>query len=428
MLASSALRRFVIPLLALLVATSASAQKKNARLELDKELVAVAEPARAAFLTFKTLRAGLAADDFITFRGFYLSIDGLAIAPLQAFDSGQFTVTNEADGSEVKIAGVVAVEPDYGIALIRTDQKNVKFLKFAQKDPAVDDYVAILRSPQNGGTLTAPILARRKAPLPRAQKYLEILSVGVNLGQNGILHVPAGTPIIDDKGQVGGCLYQPAINARQRFQLVAPASVIIKKIPADSSKAATIPFPLPAAFQPADPLSLDASYLLGRDAQIGGQVVQAERLLRRALAKEPMSAVGWQRLGLVLRARNKNEDAMAAFKKAATFGNNLGSFILNQADQLSLMGKIDEATRLLAQACINTPDDYDLHRAYAVALSAKKDEKAAEKQLVIATTLAPDSLNCWALLSKCRARQGKWDEEKIASDHIHKLESLYRPR
>ncbi len=169
-------------------------------------------------------------------------------------------------------------------------------------------------------------------------------------------------------------------------------------------------------------------WLLGFKVLGQSKILQAEQLLRKALARHPQSAVGWQRLGLVLRERNRGKEAMKAFQNAADYGNNMGSFLLNQADQLSLMGRLEEATALLAESCRTTPFDYDLHRAYAVALRALKDETSAEKHLRIATVLAPDSLSCWNLLSKCLARQGKWPGEKKASDKIYELESLYRPR
>ena len=415
---------------ALLAEESSGTEPRSAveAIKARKDHLAVAKNASASFLSFEIQRAGLSADDLITYRGFYLSADGLAIAPLQAFDSGRFTVRNEADGSAVQVEGAIAVEADYGFAIIQTDQRNRDFLRLSPEAASIGEVVAIHRSQKDGGSVLAPVLARREAPLPRPQKYLKVLSVGVNFGRNGALHVPAGTPVLNREGEVSGCLYQPFLNSNQLFSLAVPAPALALKSPVHAKKAAIMPFPLPAAFQPADSLALDASYLLGRDAQIRGDVVQAERLLRQALARNPQSALGWQRLGLVLRARNRKEEAMQAFRNAASYGNNLGSFLLNQADQLSLMGRIEDATALLARACAANPGDYDLHRAYAVALRSATDEQTAQKHLEIATRIAPDSLRCWTLLSKCLAKQGKWNEEKKASDHIYKLESLYRPR
>ena len=435
-LASPALRNLRVIALLLLSSGALRAQEstgaplpeKVEAAEIRREHLAAAERAAATFLSFQVQRAGLAADELITYRGFYLSADGLAAAPLQAFDSGHFTARNESDGSPVKVEGAIAVEADHGFAIIRTDQRQRTFLTLSRERTEIGTLMAIPRARKNGGSVLAPVLARRKAPLPRAQKYIEVLSIGVNFGRNGALHVPAGTPLLDEQGEVSGCLYQPFLNSNQLFFFAAPAPALALKSPVHAEKAALIPFPLPAAFRPADPLTLDASYLLGRDAQIRGDVVQAERLLRQALARHPQSALGWQRLGLVLRARNRGEDAMKAFQKASEYGNHLGTFLLNQADQLSLMGRIGEATTLLKKACETNPQDYDLHRAYAVALRSAKDEEAAQKHLEIATKIAPDSLRCWSLLSKCLAGQAKWDQEKKASDNIYRLESLYRPR
>ncbi len=419
--------KFLTAALTLLFACLAPAQTA-APPKLEDALKSAAEASRNALISFEVSRAGLATDELITYRGFFISSDGLAVAPLQAFDGGRFTARRESDGSPLAVSGVVAVDLDYGIAIVRTDQQAGHFLVVSKRDSAIGEMVAILRAKEHGGTLTVPIMARRQAPIPRSRKYLEILSVGANLGDHGILHVPAGTPIFNSKGHVTGCLYAPTINATQRFLFAAPGSLVAKRIPRDSKTAATIPFPLPSSLQPADPLALDPSYLRGRTAQIQGEFVEAERLLRQALARQPKSPAGWQRLGYVLRARQRNEPAMEAFKNAVAHGNNLGTFLLNQADQLSLMGKLDEATTFLALACKKSPLDFDLHRAYALALRAKKEEAGAEKHLDIATRLAPDAISGWSHLSKCLAAQGKWDKEKIASDKIYELESIYRPR
>jgi tetratricopeptide (TPR) repeat protein len=432
-LASPALLKFLTPALSLLLLVSAPAQpaappKTKAGPTVEDRLMAAAESSREALISFEVSRPGLAADELITYRGFFISSDGLAVAPLQAFETGRFTAKLELDGSPVAIPGLIAVDHAYGMAIIRTDQRPTRFLVLAPIDSALGERVAILRAKENGGTITAPILAIRKAPIPRSQKYLKILSVGANLGAHGTLYVPAGTPIFNAKGLVTGCLYPPSVNARQRFLFAAPASTIARRVPPNSKAAATIPFPLPASLQPADPLALDASYLLGRTAQMRGELVEAERLLRRALARQPKSAAGWQRLGYVLRDRKHDQEAMEAFQKAVAHGNQLGTFLLNQADQYTLMGKLDKATEFLKAACEHTPFDYDLHRAYAIALRTKKDNLGAEKHLRIATKLAPDALISWNLLSQCLAAQAKWDDEKIASNKIFELEGLYRPR
>lgn len=431
--ASSALPKFFLtslffPILLVSALAQTTLPKPKAEPTLEDRLRAAAEASRDALINFEVSRPGLAADDLITYRGFFISRDGLAVAPLEAFDTGRFAAKLDSDGTTITVSGIVGVDPDYGIAIVRTNHLPSKFLVLASNNSARGEPISILRAKENGGTVTAPVTAIRKAPLLRSRKYLNVLSLGANLGDHGILHVPAGTPIFNAKGLVAGCLYAPSVSARQRFLLAAPASTIAKCLPQNPKTAATIPFPLPATLQPADPVAFDPSYLFGRNAQIKGQLVEAERLLRKVLIRQPKSAAAWQRLGFVLRDRKQDKQAMVAFQNAVTHGNNLGTFVLNQADQFSLMGELDKATALLKAACEETPFDYDLHRAYALALRSKKDNAGAEKHLRIATELAPDALSCWNLLSQCLAAQAKWDEEKKASDKIYELESLYRPR
>jgi len=426
-LATRALLKRLTPLLWILPACLAPAQIAAPLKEGDK-LKAVAEAARGALLTIHSTRLELGADERVTHHGFFISATGLAVAPLQAFDSGQFTAELGPNREPVQIEGVVGAHPDSGIAIVRTDQRPATWLPLAATDIAVGDPVAIIRAQEYGGPLSAPILARRKSMIARTLKYTDVLSVGANLGVLGGLHVPAGTPLLDSKGQAVGCLAAPSISPRQRFLLAFPSSALATRIPANQKKLATTPFPLPKALGPADPLALDATYLHGRIAQLSGKLIEAERLFRKALDKHPKSAMAWQRLALVLRYQARNQEALAAFEKASLHSKNLGAFELDRADQLSLNRKFDEAAAVLQAACKSTPFDFDLHRAYAVALRFKKDEAGAERHLRIATKLAPDDIDCWELLSKCLAAQAKWDDEKIASDKIFELEDLYRPR
>ena len=126
-LASATLRDFFVTILALLACGAVCAQSRltppaqnnvepatpgeGAQRSPGKHLAA-AEKSRKSYLTFQIRRAGLSADDLITYRGFYISKDGLAVAPLQAFDSGDFMARNETDGSEVKVVGLIAVEAE----------------------------------------------------------------------------------------------------------------------------------------------------------------------------------------------------------------------------------------------------------------------------------------------------------------------------
>jgi hypothetical protein len=423
-------KRFTSPLRGLLAAAFLSGLLGAAPIDLEgeKRLRAAAEFAHDAFFSLESTRLGLDEAALVVHRGFFISAEGLAIIPLQAFDGGQFNTSLESNRTPILIEGVVAADLKSGLAIVRTDHQPAVWLPLPEKDLHVGDRVAIYRTEAHGGTVTAPILARRKAAFSRSQAYSEVFSIAANLGDLGSTHAPAGTPVLDEGGRVAAVLSGPSIGARQRFLFGFPISALRSLLPEDAGAAPIIPFPLPTAYRPVDPLAMDTTYLLGRRAQVSGAPVDAERLLRKALAKEPKSAAGWERLGFVLRELGNDKEAMDAFDRAAQFGNNLGGFELNRADQLRLQGDLEAAAKVLHTACTTTPFDYDLHRAYAIALRSKRDEAGAEKHLRISTEIAPDALSCWELLSQCLAAQGKWEDEKDASDKIYELESLYRPR
>lgn len=427
MLASGALHlRLSFIALSLLAASFYPAQGSPKALSPgDKILLTATEASESSFFTIETTQPGLKVENKVIYRAFFVSGDGLAVAPLQAFDTGSFVAKTIDGKTKVVVQGVVAAAPKAGYAIVQTDQKPSKFLRLSKRPLSKGDKLGIFRQKEHGGALLAPVLSRRETTLARSRKYVEILSLGANLGERGALHAPAGTPLIDHLGDAAGILMAPSHSLGQRLLLALPAAVLTTKT---SSTAKLVPFPLPAALRPADPLAVNPTYIRGRHAQLTGQLRSAEKLLRQAIAQEPKSAVAWQRLGFILRDLERNEEAMAAFDQASAHGNKLGSFELNRADQFRQQGEMESALSVLKKAVTAAPQDYDLHRAYALALLLNKERAQAEKQLRTAISLAPEVIACWELLSKCLGAQGKWDQEKIASDKIYELEALYRPR
>lgn len=421
------LRPLLFALCWLLGVTLSSAQRPSSALSPGDKILLEATVASAnSFFTIETTQPGLNVENLSSYRAFFISADGLAVAPLQAFDTGSFKAKSRDGKTSIVVQGVVTAAAEAGFAIVRTNQKPSKFLRLSKRPLTKGDKLGIFRQDNDGGTLTAPVLSRRKTTLARSRKYVEILSLGANLGDHGTLHVPAGTPVIDHLGDVAGVLMAPTHSSGQRFLFAMPAAVLSKKIAPVSPK--LTPFPLPAALKPVDPLAANGTYIRARHAQLTGQHRTAEQLLRKALAQQPTSAVAWQRLGLILRDLKRDKEAMTAFEKASQLGNKLGSFELNRADQFRLQGDMKSALAVLKKALEAAPHDYDLHRAYALALLINKERAQAERHLRTATSLAPEVIACWELLSKCLGVQGKWDDEKVASNKIYELEALYRPR
>ena len=119
--------------------------------------------------------------------GFFVSADGYAVTNNHVVDHAQTVQVTMDDGS-VYDAKVVGSDPKTDLALIKVDaSKSFPFVKFADRDPRVGDWVVAVGNPFGlGGTVTAGIVSARGRDIGSGpyDDYIQI-DAPINKGNSG---------------------------------------------------------------------------------------------------------------------------------------------------------------------------------------------------------------------------------------------------
>jgi len=135
-----------------------------------------------------------------------------------------------------------------------------------------------------------------------------------------------------------------------------------------------------------DPHHFDSLHNLGVSNQQTGHFDEAERLIRRALAVAPRSAVAHSNLGLLLAQSKRFEDALASFEKAVALGADDPEAFFNKGHVLGELKRFEEALACYDWAIALKPDFGDAWNNRGVALRAlhRLDEAVASYDRAIA--------------------------------------------
>ena len=119
--------------------------------------------------------------------GFFISADGYAVTNNHVVDHAK-TVQITMDDGSVYDAKVVGSDPKTDLALIKVDaNKSFPFVKFADRDPRVGDWVVAVGNPFGlGGTVTAGIVSARGRDIGSGpyDDYIQI-DAPINKGNSG---------------------------------------------------------------------------------------------------------------------------------------------------------------------------------------------------------------------------------------------------
>ena len=119
--------------------------------------------------------------------GFFISADGYAVTNNHVVDHAK-TVQVTTDDGAVYMAKVVGTDPKTDLALIKVDaDKSFPFVKFAENDPRVGDWVVAVGNPFGlGGTVTAGIVSARGRDIGSGpyDDYIQI-DAPINKGNSG---------------------------------------------------------------------------------------------------------------------------------------------------------------------------------------------------------------------------------------------------
>src|SRR5207344_2307798 len=119
--------------------------------------------------------------------GFFISVDGYAVTNSHVVDHAKTVQVTMDDGS-VYDAKVVGSDSKTDLALIKVDaNKSFPFVKFAERDPRVGDWVVAVGNPFGlGGTVTAGIVSARGRDIGSGayDDYIQI-DAPINKGNSG---------------------------------------------------------------------------------------------------------------------------------------------------------------------------------------------------------------------------------------------------
>ena len=119
--------------------------------------------------------------------GFFISADGYAVTNNHVVDHAKTVQVTTDDGAVYK-AKVVGTDPKTDLALIKVDaDKSFPFVKFAENDPRVGDWVVAVGNPFGlGGTVTAGIVSARGRDIGSGpyDDYIQI-DAPMNKGNSG---------------------------------------------------------------------------------------------------------------------------------------------------------------------------------------------------------------------------------------------------
>jgi serine protease Do len=142
--------------------------------------------------------------------GFFISADGYAVTNNHVVDHANIVQVITDDGHTLK-AKVIGTDPNTDLALIKVDKidgKDFTFVKFADRDPRIGDWVVAVGNPFGlGGTVTAGVVSARGRDIGSGP-YDDFIQIDAPINKGN-----SGGPAFDVEGNVIGvntAIYSPS--------------------------------------------------------------------------------------------------------------------------------------------------------------------------------------------------------------------------
>ena len=145
-----------------------------------------------------------------------------------------------------------------------------------------------------------------------------------------------------------------------------------------------------------------------------GQLDQAERLYREALAVQPDHADSLHGLGVLARGNGRNDLAVGLIGRAIAARKEVAHYYIDLGLALRDLGHAEEARAAFQVAVLRDPDDPRGHAGLALALETLGRLDDAVASLRIAVTLAPDDAQFWHRLGADLGTLGRLEEAEAA--------------
>jgi len=117
--------------------------------------------------------------------GFFISADGYAVTNNHVVENAESVEVKTDDGKTHK-AKVIGTDPRTDLALIKVDGSGYPFVKLADKQPRIGDWVLAVGNPYGlGGTVTAGILSARNREVGNNIDQMLQIDAPINKGNSG---------------------------------------------------------------------------------------------------------------------------------------------------------------------------------------------------------------------------------------------------
>ena len=138
--------------------------------------------------------------------GFFISADGYAVTNNHVVSNAK-TVQVITDDGKTLSAKVIGTDPNTDLAVIKVDGRNFPFVKFADREPRIGDWVVAVGNPFGlGGTVTAGVVSARGRNIGSGVEDFIQIDAPINRGNSG-------GPTFDLDGNVVGvntAIYSPS--------------------------------------------------------------------------------------------------------------------------------------------------------------------------------------------------------------------------
>lgn len=159
-----------------------------------------------------------------------------------------------------------------------------------------------------------------------------------------------------------------------------------------------------------DPEHADATHMVGVVNLGRGQLSEAEKWIRQAIALDDKQVAYHSNLGNVLGTQNRTEEAYECFKQALGLDPQHLGALSNAATALLSMGRASEAKPLCLQVLALAPEDVNIRLNLAAALIEERDVHAAMETLREGLAIQPNNVELLFQLASALEFANQLDE------------------
>lgn len=256
----------------------------------------IAKKRQPALVTFAVSKEGSRRSR--KYPGFFVSKDGHALCRLWmvSHKSTETLVVKASDGNWAQVKQVMALFPEYGMALVKTEFQPSKWLNIAKEQAPLGSDLAFIKLGRHAVFGTAEIVSRGKSHRLEltGAPFMPVMSLAnTKIGQAP----PRATPAIDENGNAHAVIRKPEVTERDKQVLTATsleglADKINDAIMADDQVVMTLP--LANELNPYDPLMTGTEVYSMMGPLQNGDMERGLATISKLKNKYPGWASPWQ--------------------------------------------------------------------------------------------------------------------------------------